>query len=326
MATIASIAESLGVSVPTVSKVLNGRPDVAPATRNRVEAALKAANYQRRGSGRSTSSVVELVMHTIESPWALEVIQGVQTAAEAEDLSVVLTGLSGSHQPGSGWVDGVLERKPVGVILVLTEIDVEQQRRLQSRNIPFVLVDTYGEVGPTMPTVGSNNWHGGLVATQHLLDLGHERIGIISGPQEYLCSRARVSGYRSAHEAAGLEWDPALLRWGDFALDGGYRYGMELLSRPDRPTAIFAGSDYQALGVLRAARELNLSVPDDLSLVGYDNVPLASWISPTLTTVNQPLKEMAATATRMVLDQSSLPSRIELSTALVQGESTAPLG
>ena len=139
-----------------------------------------------------------------------------------------------------------------------------------------------------------------------------------------LCSRARIDGYRTALDEAGVAVDPGLVRYGDFFVGGGYTHGMDLLDRPDRPTAIFAGSDFQALGVMRAARELGLRVPEDLSIVGYDDLPLTEWIGPPLTTIHQPLYEMAATATRMVpgMARGEAPTnpRIELGTELVERE------
>ncbi|KGM08646.1 LacI family transcriptional regulator, partial [Cellulomonas bogoriensis 69B4 = DSM 16987] len=177
-------------------------------------------------------------------------------------------------------------------------------------------------------TVGSANWNGGLVATRHLLGLGHRRIAVITGPNDVMCSRARVDGFRAAMDEGGVRLDPSLVRNGDFFVGGGYGHGMDLLSRPDRPTAIFAGSDLQAMGVLRAARELGLKVPEDLSVIGYDDLPVSEWINPALTTVRQPLQDMAGTATRMLLSLSrGAPPpnpRIDLATELVVRQSTAP--
>jgi DNA-binding LacI/PurR family transcriptional regulator len=221
----------------------------------------------------------------------------------------------------------VLARRPLGVILVLSSLEQAQRHQLETRSIPFVVFDTAGEPPAGVPTVGSNNWSGGVAATRHLIGLGHRRIAVISGPADVLCSRARIDGFRSAHEEAGLTADPSLARYGDFYVDGGYEHGKELLTLPQRPTAIFAGSDMQALGVLRAARELGLDVPRDLSVVGYDDLPLAGWIGPALTTVHQPLRDMATTATTMLLDLArggATLRRIELPTELVVRESTAP--
>ena len=208
----------------------------------------------------------------------------------------------------------------------MSNLDSKQRHQLESRRIPFVIVDTDGVVPPGVSTVGSSNWHGGLYATRHLIELGHRRLAMISGPSEVLCSRARVDGFRTAHAEAVLPVDESLIRYGNFDVDGGYVHGRWVLDRPDRPTAVFAGSDMQAFGVLRAAHDFGLRVPEDLSLVGYDDLPLSDWVQPALTTVHQPLQEMAATAARMIIDPESTshPLRVELATHLVTRESTAP--
>jgi LacI family transcriptional regulator len=269
---------------------------------------------------------VDLLLHSEAAPWGVQIIRGVEAVAGPARIGVVVSGLSGQER-GREWLDDVLTRRPLGVILVPLAIDDDQRRQLESRSIACVVVDTAGEVSPGVPAVGSTNWTGGLQATRHLVELGHRRIGVISGRADMLCSRARVDGYRSALAHAGITPDPALLRHGNFFVDGGYRHGLDLLSGPDRPTAIFAGSDLQALGVLRAARELGLRVPDDLSVVGYDDLPVSSLTGPALTTVRQPLHEMAATATRMLLDLATgtVPAnpRIDLATELIVRESTA---
>ncbi len=221
----------------------------------------------------------------------------------------------------------MLRRRPLGVVLVFSALPDKVKKQLRSRAIPFVIVDPAGDPDPDVPSVGSANWAGGLAATRHLTDFQHERIAIITGPEDMMCSLARLDGYRSAMTMAGLEVDPALVRFGDFHVQGGFEQAMDLLERPDRPTAIFAGSDLQALGVLEAARLKGLSVPDDLSVVGYDDVPLAQWSSPSLTTVHQPLRQMAEEAARMLLrphDTGKSALRIELATHLVVRQSTAP--
>jgi LacI family transcriptional regulator len=324
---IASIAAEAGVSVPTVSKVLNGRPDVAAETRARVESVIERHRYRRRRARQSSRpALIDLVFHEMHSAWATEIIRGVEHAAADQRAAVVLSELGGEHRPRREWFDDLLARRPLGVILVLADLDEEQRGQLAARNIPFVFVDTAGEPPPGVPTVGSTNWAGGLAATRHLLTLGHRRIAVISGPTTVLCSRARVDGYRSALEEAGVAAHPDLVRYGDFYVNGGYTHGLALLDRPDRPTAIFAGSDFQALGVMRAARELGLSIPDDLSIVGFDDLSVTEWIGPALTTVRQPLREMATTAAQMVftLARGERPpnERIELATELVVRQST----
>ena len=328
--TIADIARELGVSVPTVSKVLNGRHDVAGETRSRIEEALARHDYRKPNPTRSSSSprLLDLVFHQAENLWAQEIIKGVERVCGAARVGVVLSELGGAHRPAQQWIDDVMARRPLGVLLVLSELDEMQRHQLASRSIPFAVIDTQGEPPPGVPTVGSNNWNGGLLATRHLIGLGHRRIAVITGPGDILCSRARVDGYRSAHDGVDLQRDPSLVRWGAFDAESGYQHARELLELPNRPTAIFAGSDYQALGVMRAARELGLHVPEDLSIVGYDNLPITEWLNPALTTVNQPLRRMAEIATEMILaiSQGADPAitQIELMTELVVRSSTAP--
>jgi LacI family transcriptional regulator len=327
--TIATIADEVGVSVTTVSKVLNGRADVAPETRARVEASLERHRYQRRARRQSTGvEQIDLVFHEFDVAWAMEIIRGVESVAGTANVDVVLSQLSGEHRPPQRWLDRVLARRPLGVLFVLCHLTQPQRAQLLRQRIPFVVLDTDSATSASVPTVGSNNWNGGVLATRHLLELGHRRIAVISGPEDVLCSRARVAGFRSAHDEAGIAVHPELVRCGNFSAHAGYVHGMELLGRAERPTAIFAGSDVQAMGVLRAARQLGLNVPTDVSVIGYDNVSMAAWTGPSLTTINQPLQDMASTASRMLLDLArgvEVPmTRIDLVTELVVRESTAP--
>lgn len=321
--TVADIAGAAGVSVPTVSKVINGRPDVAPNTRARIDRLLQEHGYRRRASSRDTAQLLDLVFNELESPWAIEIIRGVEEVARANGLSVVLSALEGPGAVGRSWVDIVASRPSAGVILVVSEISSEEIAQLESRSIRAVVMDPAGEPPPEVPSVGATNYNGGLTATRHLIELGHERVGVIGGPPAILCSRARVDGYRAALETAGKTVDQELIRWGDFHVESGYEQGHALLTLPDRPTAIFAGSDLQAFGVYEAARVLGLNVPAEVSVVGFDDLPMARWAWPPLTTIHQPLMEMAATATRLVLGQSS-QRRVELATSLVTRQSTQP--
>jgi LacI family transcriptional regulator, xylobiose transport system transcriptional regulator len=328
-ATIALIAHEAGVSAPTVSRVLNGRADVAAETRARVEALISKHGYQRRGGARATPSpMLDLVFHELDSAWAVEVIKGVTRVAREEGLIVVLSESAGRISPGQSWVDGVLARRPTGVILVLSDLSSAQRAQLMTRNIPFVVVDPAGDPAEDVPAIGSANWNGGLAATRHLLEMGHRRIGVIGGPSRLLCSRARMDGFRAAMETAGVRIDPALVRSGNFHIEGGYDNGMALLRLPDPPTAIFAGSDLQALGLYEAARELGVLIPGDLSVVGYDDLPVARWVGPPLTTIRQPLTEMAEAAARLVISisrgEEPTTLRLDLATSLVPRQSTAP--
>lgn len=260
--TIATIAEAAGVSVPTVSKVLNGRADVAPATRARVEALIDEHHYRRRRSSPPPrAQMIDLVFHELGSAWDMEIIRGVEKAAREEGVSVVLAECGGAANPRQEWLDSALARRPLGVVLVFSDLDHPQRRQLEARSIPSVVVDPVGEPSHEVPAIGATNWSGGLAATRHLLDLGHRRIAMISGPVRAWCSRARTDGYRAALEDVGITPSPELVRHGDFKVEAGYREGLALLRLPDRPTAVFAGSDLQALGLYRAAAEMGLRIP-----------------------------------------------------------------
>lgn len=327
-ATLAEIALDASVSMSTVSKVLNGRSGVSDPVRGRVEQLLHSSGYSRRGLEQSHARLLELVFPNIDSEWSLELIRGVDQVAREHGMSVVLTESGDRHSPAPDWVDGVLQRRPVGVILVFSDLPAEHKRRLRTRNIPFVVIDPAGDPAPDVPSIGSANWAGGLMATRHLLELGHRRIGVITGPDEMMCSRARVSGYRAALDEVGIAIDPKLIASGSFRYADGVEAGTRLLAQADRPTAIFAGNDMQAFGVYEAARSVGLAIPGDLSIVGYDDIPPARWMGPQLTTVRQPLVEMAEQATRLVLalrtDPGRSVARLELATSLIVRGSTAP--
>jgi DNA-binding LacI/PurR family transcriptional regulator len=326
--TIAQIAERAGVSTATVSKVVNGRADVAPATRSLVEDIIRRHGYRRQKTA-GPAALLELVFHEVRGPYPIEIYQGARQVAAEHGLAIVLSELRGSHTPGRGWVEGVLARRPTGVIAVFSGPNREQSERLHSRGVPFVLVDPVGDPGSDVPSVGASNWSGGLSATRHLLELGHRRIAVITGPERVLPSRARLDGYRAAMDMAGIPVDPALVRVGDFQILDGVKHMRELLSLPDPPTAVFACNDGQALGVYQAVTEAGLRIPDDLSVVGFDDLYPAAWTVPPLTTVRQPLADMAATAASMVIGLAQgqpLPrKRVELTTELVVRASTAPI-
>ena len=325
--TIAFIAERAGVSVPTVSKVINGRADVASETRRRVEAAIVEHGYQRSPRSRSRSPLIEVIFNELESEWALEIVRGVERVAGRNDLAVVISEMQGRGTPGRGWFDGVLARRPMGVIAVFSDLTDAVREQLRARDIPFVVVDPTGEPLHDTPSVGATNWNGGLTATRHLIALGHRRIGVIGGPESILCSRARVDGFRAAMDEAGVRVDPALVSHGAFHVDEGIERGRALLGSADPPTAVITGNDLQALGVYQVARELRLHIPEDISVVGFDDLPVARWVSPPLTTIRQPLVEMAVAAAELALSMArgEAPGqpRVELTTELIVRESTA---
>ena len=326
-ATIAEIATRAGVSAPTVSKVINGRADVAPETRRRVEAVIRELGYERAGRPTRHAPLLEVIFHELESEWALEIVRGVERVAGHRHLAVVLAETRGRRTPGRSWIEGVLARRPMGVIAVFSDLSHATREQLRSRGIPFVIVDPTGEPLHDTPSIGATNWNGGRTATRHLLSLGHRRIAVIGGPAGVLCSGARLDGFRAAMDAAGVPVDPELVSCGRFQVEEGIERGRALLARPDRPTAIITGNDLQALGVYQAARDARLHIPDDLSVVGFDDLPVARWVSPPLTTIRQPLIEMAETAAELVLAigrGEPTQARLELATELVVRESTAP--
>ena len=250
------------MSSATVSKVLNGRSDVSAATRERVSQLLAELDYlpPQRSAG-----VVDIVFNGLDSPWAIEILRGVETHLSGHGRSVAVSVVprGGPVRPAS-WTGAVARHHSAGVLLVMSQLSTTQLRELDHQGIPLVVIDPAGTPDRQVPSVGATNWDGGIAATDHLLQLGHRRIAVISGPQRYLCSRARVEGYRHALESGGIEFDSGLVRWGDFRHEGGFRCAEELLAIDDPPTAIFAGSDQQALGVYEAARQHGLAVPDQL--------------------------------------------------------------
>jgi LacI family transcriptional regulator len=315
------------VSLPTVSKVLNGRPDVSPETRARVTRLLDEHNYARGGVRRHRrSGLVDLVFNGLDSPWAVEILRGVEEWGDQHETGVAVSSVRhGSARPAS-WTSTITSHDTDGVILVTSPLTAAQLRQLRGAGIPLVVIDPANTPPPDLPSVGATNWAGGLAATEHLLVKGHRRIGMISGPIDYLCSRARLDGYRSALDRAGIRYNPGLVREGDFHHEGGFAGGTELLALPHPPTAIFAGCDQQAFGVYEAARQRGLRIPQDLSIIGFDDLRVARWASPPLTTVRQPLAEMGRAAAQMLGDLvNGVPlrtSRIELSTELIVREST----
>ena len=326
--TLSMLAAEAGVSLSTISKVLNGHADVAPATRQRVEGLLDERNYRRRGTAAKGSTLLELVFSDLSNPWGSEIMAGVQEIAHQEGMSLVLSPSGARHEPGPGWLPGVLQRRPAGVLLVSTEPTPLLQERLTSRSIPFAVIDPAGELPQGIASVGSTNWAGGLAATRHLIELGHTRIAAVSGHTHMLCSWARLDGYRSAMGSAGLKVREDWVHMGDFQVTGGRQAAERLFATDDRPTAVFAGNDVQALGIIEVATEHGLRVPEDVSVVGYDDTQVATWARPRLTTVHQPIRRMAAEAASIVIRLAAgdpVPQpRLELATHLVVRDSTAP--
>jgi LacI family transcriptional regulator len=323
--TLQQIASRTGVSTPTISRVLNGRPDVAPATRERVLKVLRESDYKPRGASAVPTSTghIEVVFDALANPNNQYILRGVIAAAEADGVYVGVS-IMPDRVAAATWAHNLARAGRAGVIVVTSRLTAEQLLHLRQDSLPLVLVDPINPIDE-VPSVGVNNWQGGLRATQHLIELGHRRIALLRG-YECLVDDARYQGYLSALGAAGIAADPTLAVRTDFQFEPAVEASMNLLSQPNPPTAIFAANDMAALGAIRASQSLGMTVPDDLSVVGFDDSVYASVCTPGLTTIAQPLSEMGETAYRLLADQiRGLPrpsANLELSAILVRRDST----
>jgi LacI family transcriptional regulator len=328
-ATLANVAASAGVSV---AKVLNGRNDVAPATRALVQDLLHEHDYVARRGRPALSPAIELFFHGQLNAYHTEVLQGAVEAAAEAGVAVVVSmrprgqRSSGANRPGA-WARELATAGRQAAIVVTSELAAADLTALTRARIPVVVIDPLNLPSARVTSVGSTNFAGGIVATHHLLDLGHRKIAYLGGPTAAACNQARMHGYRGAMEAEGASVPDEYVRTGRFSYEHGVGGGAALLDLPRPPTAVFAGSDETALGVIEAARVRGLRVPEDLSVVGFDDTPVARLAAPPLTTVRQPLREMGAvavrTALRLAAGEAVDSHHVELATELVVRQSTA---
>jgi LacI family transcriptional regulator len=274
--------------------------------------------------------LVDIVIATLSTPYATEVLRGAEKEAHRFGASLILTVTHDQHDRPREWIKTLAARRTDGAVFVVAPVHQRVVRRLRTLNVPLVAVDPVGLSSTDVPSIGCTNWAGGFAATEHLIELGHRRIAAIGGRPEMMCSQERLAGHEAALIRAGIPRSRSLIRHGDFYVGGGRKAAAELLGLRERPTAIFAGSDEQARGVYDEAHARGLRIPEDLSVVGFDDVDICEWMSPRLTTVHQPIDQMAALAIRTVLQglptSGETPTRIELSTNLVVRDSTAPPG
>ena len=330
-ATLAEIAGAAGVSVATVSKVLNDRADVSAETRRRVQKHLKESDYRPAGSNstrqREQSRSIEVVFPCLQNAYIIGVLEGITSSAAAEGFEVVIGRLL---SPDSSLTNPevLLRSERAGAILITADASSASLQALDDAGFPVVVVDPLRVDDTRCITIGATNFTGGVAASEHLLSLGHRRIAHAGGPQSVDLSHARLAGYSSALRKAGINLDESLVTHGAFTYDAGRHAAHDLLDRSDRPTAIFAASDEIALGIMEEARRRSLRIPQDLSVVGFDDTFLASRSVPPLTTVAQPLLEMGRVATRslaqMITNDVVSTRHIELATRLVVRDSTAP--
>ena len=330
--TIAQIASEAGVSITTVSKVLNHLPGVGQETRDRVEKVIEYRQYVQSHAARllrkSQSGLIDLAIMRLEGGYDLGIMRGVQDVLEATGHRLVVFATHEDETVEQRWLRRVLEQATDGVLLLLPYERSGLASVLIEHQIPFVAIGDRNDLEVPFPSIGSTIWQGGYTATEYLLSLGHRRIGIITLPLGLRTSRARLAGYREAHEAAGLPVDPALILEGNYLLGDGYQQTCALLDLPEPPTAIFAGNDAQAAGVYRALYERDIKIPTMMSVIGFDDVMFSPQMSPPLTTIRQPLVEIGRMATNMLLrliqGDALEAMHVELSTSLVIRESCAP--
>lgn len=332
-ATIRDIADRAGVSIATVSRVLNGRPDVAAETR---EAVLEVARQLRFSTNRSARSLsggrtglIGVTIPIVHAAYFAFILSGAAEALYEEDLRAVLCPTQHEHDREVDLLGRLMHGTTDGALLMLPSETPEELDALRDFGYPFVVVDARAPLHEGIPAVTAANASGAKQAIAHLLDHGHRRIGVITGPRSWNASNERLIGYYAALAGAGLVPDPQLEVEGDFEHETGYAGGIKLLALPDPPTAIFAFNDDMAVGALNAALQRGLRVPEDLSIVGFDDSVQAQNVSPKLTTVYQPLAEMGRMAvsllTRILEGQRLEAVRVELGTRLIVRGTTGPI-
>lgn len=327
--TITDVARTAGVSVATVSKVINDRYGVARPTAQRVREVIEELGYESSLVARSLRShrtgLLGILVAEFE-PFSTELLKGLSAAAQ--DSGYQLLAYSGGGRPESqvGWERRSLSRLSGTLIdgaILVTPTIVDGGYR-----IPVVAIDPH--TGPSgLPSVDSDNLAGAEAAVEHLLGLGHRRIGFLGGRADLESGRLREEGYRRTIAAAGLPIDPSLMRNGGFRMETSDAPARELLNRDDRPTALFAANDLMAIQTMHVAYSLGLRIPEDLSVIGFDNIPESALATPALTTIAQPLKSIGQTAMQMLLALlrgEEIPNRhVQLATELVVRATTAPV-
>jgi LacI family transcriptional regulator len=334
-ATMKDIADQVGVSVATVSRVLNGRPDVSRRTRELVLQAVRewgpvpGIARTSRGISGARTGLVGVTVPVVHYEYYALILSGITEALYEQQLRLVLCPTRYEHIRERTLVELLVHDASDGGVLIMPTESPDELQVLHNQGYPFVVVDPREELPPGIPTVSSANVSGAKDAVDHLIALGHRRIGAITGPRELGSMEDRFAGYCAALAAVGVLPDPELMHRGNLDIPSGRAAASALLSVTEPPTAIFAFNDNMAVGAIQAARERGLDVPRDLSVVGFDALEASRIVTPELTTVRQPLEEMGRLAVRLLLSaiegQRGEAMRIELATALVPGASTAEL-
>ncbi|MET0885988.1 MAG: LacI family DNA-binding transcriptional regulator [Mycetocola sp.] len=329
--TLAEVARIAEVSVATASKVVNRRSDVSPTTRSRVLAAIQQTGYRSPvdREAPSPAPVIVALLAGIDTMYSATVLHGIVNGAAAHGVDVVVRFDLRDLAEGAGTSAPQNSGLPAGCIgFVAVTFGMRGLRLFNSRtSLPIVVIDPSEPQEDSWMTIGSTNWMGARAATDHLLELGHSRIGWIGGPGESGPSIERLHGYRAALQSAGIPLDATVETEGQFTLEYGRQTAIELLRLADPPTAFVAANDEIAIGAIQGAKSLGLEVPFDVSIVGFDDTPQAEWATPKLTSVRQPLADMGLMAVRLILDSSSGATpesrHIQLATRLMVRDSTS---
>lgn len=331
--TIFDVASEAGVSYSTVSRVISDDPRIKDETKQRVREAMErlgyVANYHARRLAGGRSGVVGVMAPDFGggNAYLAEILQGIDAELSMAGYDLVLYTTHRLESKESAYITQVLGGLADGVLLILPRHLESYLAALVKRRFPFVLIDRQSNNG-RFPSVGASNWQGAFQATEYLIRLGHRRIGFITGWADVDASHQRLSGYQAALSAYHLAFDPALLIQGTFGQLDGYNGAVELLKQPEPPTAIFAGNDMMGIGAMDAARSMGLNVPEDVSVVGFDDIPQSRFARPALTTVRQPLEQMGRVGTQILFEMMKEPEapyrNIELPTELVIRDSCHP--
>ena len=321
------------MSIATVSRVLNDRPDVAQDTRRAVLKVIRQLNFAPNRALRAVpagrTGLVGVTTPMFHGDYFSGIITGITDALDELDFQAVLCPTFHLHQQEAGLVDRLVRANTDGAILVLPSESSEELQTLKRRGFRFVIADEAYRLNGDFPIVTSANMAGAIDATKHLLSLGHRRIGLIKGIPDFVATEDRAVGYRSALTEAGLPLDPQLEVCGEFDTIQGRLAAAQLLDLPEPPTAIFACNDDMAVAVLQEARARGISVPEDLSVVGFDDVTISRITVPAITTVRQPFEEIGRMAvtllSRMIEGQTVDPIRLVMGARLVVRDSTAPV-
>ncbi|KAB8141013.1 LacI family transcriptional regulator [Chloroflexia bacterium SDU3-3] len=330
--TIFDVADEAGVSYATVSRVINNKAHVKPEKREAVLRAMArlgyVANQQARSLAGGRSRVIGLMASELSTGYMGKIIQGIDEALAETEYDLLLYSTRRRTTREASYVASITRGLADGLLLVLPRNPASYLQSLRQRRFPYVLVDHQG-IGAAEPAVGATNERGAYDATCYLIELGHRRIGFIGGDMGLRCAVDRLNGYRMALAEFGIAPDPQLVLPGDFMQPAAYQSASALLALPERPTAIFASNDVTAFGAMDAARDMGLRIPDDISIVGFDDIAMSEMVTPKLTTVRQPLVAMGSAATRALLamleDPTQVCERLDLPTELViRGSAKAP--